>query len=121
MRSPLADLPARIAVTGSAGYLGSATVAALCNKPEVELVAGIDIAPTEPRPRQTRRLISITHDIRTSLLDMSCGTSISRPWSTSHFCCVPPGTSPLPPISISTLLAVYSKTVRLPEWANLST
>ena len=26
MRSPLTDLPARIAVTGSAGYLGSATV-----------------------------------------------------------------------------------------------
>ena len=66
----MADLPARIAVTGSAGYLGSATVAALCNKPEVELVAGIDIAPTELRPRQTRRLISITHDIRTSLLDV---------------------------------------------------
>ena len=70
MRSPLADLPARIAVTGSAGYLGSATVAALCSRPEVELVAGIDIAPTELRPRQTRRLISITHDIRTSLLDV---------------------------------------------------
>ena len=70
MRSPLADLPARIAVTGSAGYLGRATVAALCNKPEVELVAGIDVAPTELRPRQTRRLISITHDIRTSLLDV---------------------------------------------------
>ena len=66
----MADLPARIAVTGSAGYLGRATVAALCNKPEVELVAGIDIAPTELRPRQTRRLISITHDIRTSLLDV---------------------------------------------------
>ena len=70
MRSPLADLPARIAVTGSAGYLGSATVAALCSRPEVELVAGIDIAPTELRPRQTHRLISITHDIRTSLLDV---------------------------------------------------
>ena len=66
----MADLPARIAVTGSAGYLGSATVAALCSRPEVELVAGIDIAPTELRPRQTRRLISITHDIRTSLLDV---------------------------------------------------
>ena len=64
------DLPARIAVTGSAGYLGGATVSALCARPEVELVAGIDLAPTELRPRQTRRLISITHDIRTSLLDV---------------------------------------------------
>ena len=66
----MTDLPARIAVTGSAGYLGNATVAALCDKPEVELVAGIDVAPTEIQPRQTRRLISITQDIRTSLLEI---------------------------------------------------
>ena len=66
----MTDLPARIAVTGSAGYLGGATVSALCARPEVELVAGIDLAPTEPRPRQSRRLISITRDIRTSLLDI---------------------------------------------------
>ena len=66
----MASLPARIAVTGSAGFLGSATVAALCDRPEVALVAGIDIAPTEIRPRRTRRFISITQDIRTSLLDV---------------------------------------------------
>ena len=70
MRSQLAELPARIAVTGSAGFLGNATVAALCDKPEVELVAGIDVAPTDIRPRRTRRFISITQDIRTSLLDV---------------------------------------------------
>ena len=33
-------------------------------------MAGIDIAPTELLPRRTRRFISITHDIRTSLLDV---------------------------------------------------
>ena len=66
----MASLPARIAVTGSAGFLGKATVAALCDRPEVELVAGIDIAPTEICPRRTRRFISITQDIRTSLLDV---------------------------------------------------
>ena len=66
----MAELPARIAVTGSAGYLGSATVAALCDRPEVELVAGVDVAPTELRPQRTRRFISINRDIRTSLLDV---------------------------------------------------
>ncbi len=66
----MASLPARIAVTGSAGFLGNATVTALCDRPEVELVAGIDVAPTEIRPRRTRRFISITQDIRTSLLDV---------------------------------------------------
>ncbi len=64
----MGDFPARIAVTGSAGFLGNATVSALCDNPEVELVAGIDIAPTEVMPRRTRRLISITQDIRKSLL-----------------------------------------------------
>ena len=57
-------------MTGSAGFLGNATVAALCDRPEVELVAGIDVAPTHFRPRRTRRFISITQDIRTSLLDV---------------------------------------------------
>lgn len=66
----MAKLPARIAVTGSAGFLGNATVAALCDRPEVELVAGIDVAPTEIRPRRTRRFISVRQDIRTSLLDV---------------------------------------------------
>ena len=66
----MGDFPARIAVTGSAGFLGSATVASLCDRPDVELVAGIDIAPTEIRPRRTRRLISITRDIRVSLLEV---------------------------------------------------
>ena len=66
----MASLPARIAVTGSAGFLGNATVGALCDRPEVELVAGVDIAPTEIRPRKTRRFISISQDIRASLLDV---------------------------------------------------
>ncbi len=72
----MGDFPARIAVTGSAGFLGSATVAALCDKPEVELVAGIDIAPTDVLPRRTRRLISITQDIRTPLLGVLCDLEI---------------------------------------------
>ena len=57
-------------MTGSAGYLGSATVAALSDRPEVELVAGVDVAPTELRPQRTRRFISINRDIRTSLQDV---------------------------------------------------
>ncbi len=66
----MTELPARIAVTGSAGFLGRATVAALCDKPGVELVAAIDLLPAQLEPPETRRVVSVIRDVREPLGDV---------------------------------------------------
>ncbi len=66
----MGELPSRIAVTGSAGFLGLATVSGLCEKPGVELVAAVDLSPTELKPLSTRRLVSVIRDVRAPLRDV---------------------------------------------------
>lgn len=62
-------MPRRIVVTGSAGFLGKATVACLASLPATELVAGIDLRPTVG-PGPTTPVVSVVRDVRAPLGDV---------------------------------------------------
>jgi UDP-glucose 4-epimerase len=66
----LADPPARIAITGSAGFLGEATLECLTRLPSTEVVAAIDLKPTQGLPGETRRFISAVRDLREPIDDL---------------------------------------------------
>jgi UDP-glucose 4-epimerase len=63
----LADLPRRIAITGSAGFLGEAAVDLTTALPSTEVVAAIDLRMTQGPPGETRPFISVVRDIREPL------------------------------------------------------
>ena len=63
----MADLPRRIAITGSAGFLGEAAVDLVTALPSTEVVAAIDLRMTQGPPGETRPFISVVRDIREPL------------------------------------------------------
>ena len=63
----MADLPRRIAITGSAGFLGEATVDLTTALPSTEVVAAIDLRMTQGPPGKTRPFISVVRNIREPL------------------------------------------------------
>lgn len=62
--------PRRIAITGAAGFLGSATLERLTAMPGTELVVGIDILPTPGPPGETGRFVSVVRDVTGPLEDI---------------------------------------------------
>ncbi len=64
------DAPRRIAITGSAGFLGEASVDRLTSLDTTEIVAAIDLMPTQGPPGETRPFISMIRDVRLPLDDV---------------------------------------------------
>lgn len=69
------SLPRRIAVTGSAGFLGQAALHRLATLPSTELVAAIDLLPSV-NEGGTQRVVSVIRDVREPLGDVLTGYGI---------------------------------------------
>lgn len=63
------DAPARIAITGAAGFLGTGTVSALAARPATELIVALDIRPG-PVNGDRARVRHITRDISLPIDDL---------------------------------------------------
>lgn len=59
--------PRRILVTGSAGFLGSAAVARLAARPEIESVIAVDVKPGEP---PTAGVVTVQRDVADGIGDL---------------------------------------------------
>ncbi|MFN3973691.1 MAG: NAD-dependent epimerase/dehydratase family protein [Dehalococcoidia bacterium] len=60
----LSTPPARIAVTGAAGYIGKSLVAALAQEPWVETILAVDARPAPPLPP---KVVPLQHDVANAL------------------------------------------------------
>ncbi|MSQ08446.1 MAG: NAD-dependent epimerase/dehydratase family protein [Dehalococcoidia bacterium] len=68
-------LPRRIAITGSAGFLGQAALRRLAALPSTELIAAIDLLPSV-HGNGTQRVVSVMRDVREPLGDVLAGYGI---------------------------------------------
>jgi len=66
----LAELPARIAITGAAGLLGNADIARLAASRSVERIVAIDLRPTRVPPGSGDRVVSVIRDVREPVDDV---------------------------------------------------
>ena len=72
----MADLPARIAITGASGFLGRYTVERLAARPGIERVLAIDVQAPAHTPDADGAVVHVTRDVREPLDDLLAEHSI---------------------------------------------